>query len=65
MLSELDIDAYYQEQFKERELCHMCGKEKLCISDMGNNLSYPCFICLECDTKRHNDENEYERLHQG
>ena len=63
MLSELDIENYYKEQFVIDELCYVCGKPKLCINDMGTDLSDPCFICFDCDTKRHNKENEYERLH--
>ena len=64
MLSEIDIDNYYKEQFNIDEVCHICGKNKMCIDDMSGDLENPCFICFDCDEKRHNAENEYERQEQ-
>ena len=64
MLSEIDLDHYYKEQFIIDELCHICGKNKMCINDMGTDLESPCFICFDCDTKRYNEENEYEQKEQ-
>ena len=64
MLSEFDIENYYKEQFNIDAICHVCDKNKLCIKDGIEGSQFLCFICFDCDTKRHNEENKYERLHQ-
>ena len=63
-LTELDIIDMYKETFNIDEVCHVCGKNKMCIDDMSGDLENPCFICFDCDEKRHNAENEYERREQ-
>ena len=63
-LTESDIIDMYKETFNIDEVCYICGKNKMCIDDMSGDLENPCFICFDCDEKRHNAENEYERTHQ-
>lgn len=56
-----------KEQFEFLKFCHFCKIKKLCKRnsfDLNIPIYHGTFICFDCNEKRHNEENEYERTHQ-